>query len=119
MRAIGPAEHAATLTGPHDEPEDTMDDLTSHDDDHDRGLGFDLGTLLSRLFAQKESSGSNLPLVFVYAYAIAKVTGGLELPIGLQRWLADKAGGARPVALPALVSRRPQAAPTPLAAGAA
>jgi hypothetical protein len=28
----------------------------------------------------------NLPLVFVYAYVIAEVTGGLELPIGLRRY---------------------------------
>jgi hypothetical protein len=27
----------------------------------------------------------NVPLVFVYAYAIASVTGGLELPFGLRR----------------------------------
>jgi hypothetical protein len=29
----------------------------------------------------------NLPLLFVYAYAIAGVTGGIELPIGLRRFL--------------------------------
>ncbi len=27
----------------------------------------------------------NVPLVFVYGYAIASVTGGLELPFGLRR----------------------------------
>lgn len=30
----------------------------------------------------------NAPLVFVYAYAIASVTGGLELPFGLRRLFA-------------------------------
>jgi hypothetical protein len=30
----------------------------------------------------------NLPLLFVYAYAIAETTGGLELPIGLRRLLS-------------------------------
>ena len=54
----------------------------------------------------------NVSLVFVYAYAIAEVTGGLELPIGLRRLLAARdaviAGPrarypaqAGPVALPA------------------
>ena len=38
----------------------------------------------------------NVPLVFVYGYAIASVTGGLELPFGLRRLLAarDAADGA-------------------------
>ena len=37
----------------------------------------------------------NVPLLFVYAYAIASVTGGLELPFGLRRVFAgpDAAGG--------------------------
>jgi hypothetical protein len=33
----------------------------------------------------------NLALVFVYAYAIVKVTGGLELPFALRRLLAKGA----------------------------
>jgi hypothetical protein len=32
----------------------------------------------------------NVPLVFVYGYAIARVTGGLELPFGLRRLLAGR-----------------------------
>jgi 4-amino-4-deoxy-L-arabinose transferase-like glycosyltransferase len=38
----------------------------------------------------------NVPLVFVYGYAIAHATGGLELPFGLRRLLAarDSADGA-------------------------
>jgi hypothetical protein len=38
----------------------------------------------------------NVPLVFVYGYAIARATGGLELPFGLRRLLAarDAAHGA-------------------------
>ena len=34
----------------------------------------------------------NLGLVFVYAYAIAAVTGGLELPIALRRLMASRDG---------------------------
>ena len=33
----------------------------------------------------------NVPLVFLYAYAIADVTGGLELPFGLRRGFAEQA----------------------------
>jgi hypothetical protein len=33
----------------------------------------------------------NIPLVFIYAFAIASVTGGLELPFLLQRILAGRA----------------------------
>ena len=38
----------------------------------------------------------NVPLVFVYGYAIAHATGGLELPFALRRLLAarDAADGA-------------------------
>jgi hypothetical protein len=42
----------------------------------------------------------NLGLVFVYAYAIAAVTGGLELPIGLRRLLARRDGVDRTSRLP-------------------
>jgi hypothetical protein len=34
----------------------------------------------------------NLSLAFVYAYAIAEVTGGIELPIALRRFLAGRDG---------------------------
>jgi hypothetical protein len=34
----------------------------------------------------------NTPLVFVYAYAIASVTGGLELPFGLRRLFGGRGG---------------------------
>jgi len=36
----------------------------------------------------------NVPLVFVYAYAIARVTGGLELPFGLHRLFAGVGAAA-------------------------
>jgi hypothetical protein len=32
----------------------------------------------------------NVPLVFVYGYAIARVTGGIELPFGLRRLFAGR-----------------------------
>jgi hypothetical protein len=35
----------------------------------------------------------NVPLVFVYGYAIARVTGGLELPFGLRRLFAGRDAG--------------------------
>jgi hypothetical protein len=41
----------------------------------------------------------NLPLVFVYAYAIVKVTGGLELPFAARRHFSrDREPGRRPAA---------------------
>jgi hypothetical protein len=46
----------------------------------------------------------NVPFVFVCAYAIASVTGGLELPFGLRRLFArpDAAVGRAPEATPRL-----------------
>jgi hypothetical protein len=37
----------------------------------------------------------NAPLVFVYAYAIASVTGGLELPFGPRRMFAGASESSR------------------------
>jgi hypothetical protein len=50
----------------------------------------------------------NVPLVFVYAYAIASVTGGLELPFGLRRLFArPNAAGNLIAGTPATPSGRP------------
>jgi short-subunit dehydrogenase len=47
----------------------------------------------------------NLPLLFVYAYAIVKVTGGLELPFAVRRLFASDTGAR---AIPGAPAARPE-----------
>jgi short-subunit dehydrogenase len=62
------------------------------------------GPLLTMVLVQAMLTANlawmNLPLVFVYAYAIVKVTGGLELPFAVRRLFASEsaAGRRRPAA---------------------